>query len=138
MDLARKNSQILHKKSQVYLWNLLIIAVFCCPPVVQLVLYQGGNQDLCYYNFLCAHLFGLLSDFNHVFSNIGYVLGIPSVFIMYCKDIRHRKSDTRLDKYYGTPQHYGLCYAMGAALGMEGVLNGCYHVCPNQSNFERS
>jgi len=41
-----------------------------------------------------------------------------------------------LFQYYGIPQHYGLFYAMGAALVMEGVLSGCYHVCPNHSNFQ--
>lgn len=35
---------------------------------------QTGNQDMCYYNFLCAHPAWGLSDFNHVYSNIGYVL----------------------------------------------------------------
>ena len=39
-------------------------------------------------------------------------------------------------QYYGIPQHYGMFYAMGAALIMEGVLSGCYHVCPNHSNFQ--
>lgn len=143
MDLARKDSRILRKKSQLYLWNLLTVAVFYSLPVVQLVLTyqlvlnQTGNQDLCYYNFLCAHPFGLLSDFNHVFSNIGYILlGLLFIVLTYRRDIMHRKSDTRLDKYYGIPQHYGLFYAMGAALVMEGVLSGCYHVCPNQTNFQ--
>jgi hypothetical protein len=41
-----------------------------------------------------------------------------------------------LFQYYGIPQHYGLFYSMGAALMMEGVLSGCYHVCPNHSNFQ--
>ncbi|PNF38902.1 SID1 transmembrane family member 1 [Cryptotermes secundus] len=143
MDLARKDSRILRKKSQLYLWNLLTVAVFYSLPVVQLVityqlvLKQTGNQDLCYYNFLCAHPLGLLSDFNHVLSNIGYILlGLLFILLTYHRDIMHRKSDSRLDKYYGIPQHYGLFYAMGAALVMEGVLSGCYHVCPNQSNFQ--
>jgi hypothetical protein len=41
-----------------------------------------------------------------------------------------------LFQYFGIPQHYGLFYAMGAALMMEGVLSACYHVCPNHSNFQ--
>nr|CAD7408283.1 unnamed protein product [Timema poppensis] len=39
-------------------------------------------------------------------------------------------------RLYGIPQHYGLFYAMGASLIMEGILSGCYHVCPNHSNFQ--
>jgi len=37
MDLARKDPRILRKKSQMYLWNLLTVAVFYSLPVVQLV-----------------------------------------------------------------------------------------------------
>jgi len=63
------------------------------------VLNQTGNQDLCYYNFLCAHPLGLLSDFNHVFSNVGYImLGLLFIVLTYRRDIMHRKSDARLDK----------------------------------------
>jgi hypothetical protein len=36
----------------------------------------------------------------------------------------------------GIPRHFGLFYAMGVALIMEGVLSACYHVCPNHSNFQ--
>ena len=32
-----------------------------------------GNQDLCYYNFQCARPVRSITDFNHLFSNIGYV-----------------------------------------------------------------
>lgn len=142
-DLARKEPRILRKKSNLYLWNLLTVAVFYSLPVVQLVItYQmvlnrTGDQDLCYYNFLCAHPLGVLSDFNHVFSNIGYVLfGLLFILLTWRRDIMHRRSDQRLDKYYGIPQHYGLFYALGVALMMEGLLSGCYHVCPNHSNFQ--
>lgn len=37
---------------------------------------------------------------------------------------------------YGIPKHFGVFYAMGIALMMEGVLSACYHVCPNYSNFQ--
>ena len=33
-----------------------------------------GNQDICYYNFYCSHPLGVLSSFNNVFSNIGYIM----------------------------------------------------------------
>lgn len=142
-DLARKDSRILRQKSLLYLWNLLTVAVFYSLPVIQLVityqlvLNQTGNQDLCYYNFLCAHPLGALSDFNHVFSNLGYVLlGLLFIILTYRRDRMHCQSDKRIDKFCGIPQHYGLFYAMGAALIMEGILSGCYHVCPNHSNFQ--
>lgn len=140
-DLARKDPRILRHKSRLYLYYLATIAVFYTLPVIQLVvtyqhvLHVTGNQDLCYYNFLCAHPLGLLSDFNHVYSNLGYVfLGLLFVFLTYYRE--HGDNDEEKNKSFGIPQHYGLFYAMGAALMMEGVLSGSYHVCPNHSNFQ--
>ncbi|KAL3268179.1 hypothetical protein HHI36_007305 [Cryptolaemus montrouzieri] len=67
------------KRSFNYLWHIISIAIFYSIPVVQLVItYQRmvnstGDEDLCYFNFLCAHpLFGF-NDFNHIFSNVGYL-----------------------------------------------------------------
>ena len=97
-DLARKSPLVLARKSNLYHWNLLTMAVFYGLPVVQLMLtYQNvtnvtGNQDLCYYNFLCAHPLGIFTDFNHVFSNIGYVLlGALFIGIVYRRDVLHRR-----------------------------------------------
>ncbi|GAB1859726.1 SID1 transmembrane family member 1 [Camponotus japonicus] len=139
-DLARKEPRILRHKSRLYLYYLITVAVFYTLPVVQLaityqrVLHTTGNQDMCYYNFLCAHPLGLLSDFNHVFSNFGYfLLGLLFIFLTYS---RERMSDADMTKCYGIPQHYGLFYAMGTALIMEGILSASYHVCPSRSNFQ--
>lgn len=40
------------------------------------------------------------------------------------------------DQECGIPKHFGLFYAMGTALMMEGLLSACYHVCPNYTNFQ--
>jgi len=145
-DLARKSPSVLRKKSQLYQWNLLTIAIFYGLPVVQLVvtyqtvLNQTGNEDLCYYNFLCAHPLGALSDFNHVFSNIGYVMlgGLFMIFV-WRRELLYRQlveKNPRMDRKYGIPQHSGMFYAMGFALVMEGMMSGSYHICPNHSNFQ--
>ncbi|KAL0130708.1 hypothetical protein PUN28_002379 [Cardiocondyla obscurior] len=140
-DLARKEPRILRHKSRLYLYYLITVAVFYTLPVVQLavtyqrVLHTTGNQDMCYYNFLCAHPLLLLSDFNHVFSNFGYVmLGLLFIFLTYSRE--HNEPDIEKTKCYGIPQHYGLFYAMGTALIMEGILSASYHVCPSRSNFQ--
>ncbi|XP_039276620.1 SID1 transmembrane family member 2 [Nilaparvata lugens] len=136
-DLAKVNHDVMRRRSNLYLWNLMTIAIFYSLPVVQLVLtYQKvlnstGNQDLCYYNFLCSRKLGQFSDFNHIYSNIGYILlGILFLLIVY------RRHATEKKKATGIPQHYGLYYTLGAALFMEGILSGCYHFCPNHSNFQ--
>uniref|UniRef100_A0A8C4XXB9 SID1 transmembrane family member 1 n=1 Tax=Gopherus evgoodei TaxID=1825980 RepID=A0A8C4XXB9_9SAUR len=145
-DLSRKDRRIVSKKYKIYFWNIITIAVFYALPVIQLVItYQTvvnvtGNQDICYYNFLCAHPLGVLSVFNNVLSNVGHVLlGFLFLLIVLRRDILHRHSLEAKDTYtleYGIPKHFGLFYAMGIALMMEGVLSACYHVCPNYSNFQ--
>ncbi|XP_043262716.1 SID1 transmembrane family member 1-like [Colletes gigas] len=139
-DLARKHPKILRHKSRLYLYYLITITIFYTLPVLQLVVtYQNilhitGNQDICYYNFLCAHPLGLLSDFNHVFSNFGYIiLGLLFILVTYT---REKHANMVKNQSYGIPQHYGLFYALGFALIMEGILSGSYHVCPNRSNFQ--
>lgn len=75
-------------------WGNMLLVARCFQ-----VLNQTGNQDLCYYNFLCAHPLGLLSDFNHVYSNISYILlGLLFIFLTYRRDVMHRLCDDRLDK----------------------------------------
>lgn len=145
-DLARKDMRVLTKKSQLYIWGLLTVGIFYAVPVIQLVItYQKvldvtGNQDLCFYNFWCAHPLGPLTDFNHVFSNISYILfGILFIAICARRNHHHKlaaKLDYKIDKYYGIPQHFGLFYAMGGSLIMEGFLSACYHICPNNSNYQ--
>ncbi|XP_006884341.1 PREDICTED: SID1 transmembrane family member 1 isoform X1 [Elephantulus edwardii] len=145
-DLSRKDRRIVSKKYKIYFWNIITIAVFYALPVIQLVItYQTvvnvtGNQDICYYNFLCAHPLGVLSAFNNILSNLGHVLlGLLFLLIVLRRDVLHRRALEAKDIFameYGIPKHFGLFYAMGIALMMEGVLSACYHVCPNYSNFQ--
>ncbi|XP_035535820.1 SID1 transmembrane family member 2 [Morone saxatilis] len=145
-DLSRKDKRVLSKKYQIYFWNIATIAVFYALPVVQLVItYQTvvnvtGNQDICFYNFLCAHPLGALSAFNNILSNLGYVmLGLLFLLIVLKRDIVHNRALVRNELNAlecGIPKHFGLFYAMGTALMMEGLLSACYHVCPNYTNFQ--
>ncbi|XP_060006586.1 SID1 transmembrane family member 1 isoform X5 [Lagenorhynchus albirostris] len=145
-DLSRKDRRIVSKKYKIYFWNIITIAVFYALPVIQLVItYQTivnvtGNQDICYYNFLCAHPWGVLSAFNNILSNLGHMLlGCLFLLIVLRRDILHQRALEAKDIFameYGIPKHFGLFYAMGIALMTEGVLSACYHVCPNYSNFQ--
>ncbi|CAB1347691.1 unnamed protein product [Coregonus sp. 'balchen'] len=133
-DLARKDKRVLSKKYQIYFWNIATIGVFYALPVIQLVVNVTGNQDICYYNFLCAHPLGNLSAFNNILSNLGYVmLGLLFLLIVLQRDIIHSRA---LDRNDLNALHFGLFYAMGTALMMEGLLSACYHVCPNYTNFQ--
>ncbi|PZC70881.1 hypothetical protein B5X24_HaOG214684 [Helicoverpa armigera] len=137
--LTRAPPETFARRSDRYFWGALTVAVVYSLPVVQLLftyqrmVYQTGNQDLCYYNFLCAHPLGFLSDFNHVYSNVAYVL----LGLVFMAQVRRRQRTTSgRPQDLGIPQHYGLLYSMGLALVMEGVLSACYHLCPNKMNFQ--
>ena len=59
-------------------------------------LLSTGNQDLCYYNFLCStpvHTNIIkIADFNHIFSNIHYVVfGLLFIYL-----VRRRKKGYNL------------------------------------------
>ena len=48
------------------------------------VLNNTGDEDLCYYNFLCAYRLSFLTAFNNVYSNIGYImLGFLFILLVY-------------------------------------------------------
>ncbi|XP_065840292.1 SID1 transmembrane family member 1-like isoform X2 [Oscarella lobularis] len=140
-DLARLSECQMQSKYKRYTWSLVTIGVFYALPSIQLVIaYQtvlnlSGNQDLCYYNFWCAHPAGILSDFNHVWSNIAYILlGILFFLIVYRRSRRyHRKEELHNT---GLPQYFGLSYSMAVALVAEGIMSGTYHICPSGSNFQ--
>ena len=85
----------MYQKSQLYLGVLFLVSLFYSLPVLQMVFSfsyeQGitGNQDICYYNDLCRKPLGLVRDFNHVFSNLGYcVFGLLFMLIVLIKQLR--------------------------------------------------
>ncbi|CAH0761707.1 unnamed protein product [Diatraea saccharalis] len=131
--LSRATPNAHSRRSDRYFWSSLTVAVVYALPVVQLLItyqrmvFQTGDQDLCYYNFLCAHPLGTLSDFNHVYSNVGYIV-FGLIFMLQVR--RRNEQET------GIPQHRGLLYSLGLALAMEGLLSACYHLCPNKMNFQ--
>ncbi|CAF4518382.1 unnamed protein product [Rotaria sp. Silwood1] len=145
-DLSVKDYEYSKQKFRIYPQTMITIAIFYSLPVIQLVLqYQInidsiGNEDICYFNFLCTRQFATLTAFNNVFSNIGYcVLGILFFIIVYRRDKAYARFLTKypaIGKEYGIPQHFGLFYAMAIGLFMEGILSSCYHVCPSRQNFQ--
>eukprot|EP00057_Strongylocentrotus_purpuratus_P023652 XP_011678126.1 PREDICTED: SID1 transmembrane family member 2-like [Strongylocentrotus purpuratus] len=137
-NLSTKKFEKMEKKYNTYVWDIVTVSVFYALPVVQLVVtYQvvtnvTGNQDSCYYNFLCAKPYSWFSAYNNVYSNVGYVV-LGFVFLVLV-GIKHynRVHNNEL----GIHKHYSLLYALGFALIMEGVMSASYHVCPNRANFQ--
>ncbi len=89
-ELCVKDYDYLKRKFRIYPTTMITIAIFYSLPVIQLVLqYQInidsiGNEDICYFNFLCTRELFKLTAFNNIFSNIGYcALGILFFIIVY-------------------------------------------------------
>ena len=151
-DLSTKlndptKTKSVYQKSQLYLGVLFLISMFYSLPVLQMVFSfsyeQGatGNQDICYYNDLCRKPLGLIRDFNHVFSNLGYcVFGLLFMCIVLFQQIKYKKfladNKTIRREEFGVPTQYGLYFSLGLALFMEGVMSASYHVCPTNITFQ--
>ncbi|VUZ57404.1 unnamed protein product [Hymenolepis diminuta] len=105
-DLSRKRYSTLDRKYLLYFWYLIIISIFYGLPVAQLVmtyqraLHDTGNEDICYYNFECAHPLGVFTAFNNIISNIGYVmLGLLFLGLTARRDFMHRRTK-KFGAYY--------------------------------------
>ncbi|EFX71251.1 hypothetical protein DAPPUDRAFT_309172 [Daphnia pulex] len=163
--MTKHQPDFYNKKSKRYVSELCIIAVFYLIPVGQLVwnykdmMVTTGDQDMCYYNFACAYPYHLLidfSDFNHFFSNIGYVV-LGTIFLLitkrrdYIDTMRQNATGAEVSHFpsflfllrpkrmlveRGIPPHYGLSYSMGFGLIVEGILSACYHLCPTRLNYQ--
>jgi hypothetical protein len=127
-----------------YFWNIITISIFYGLPAFQLVLTKqlilnfSGDQDYCYYNFLCAKQHDTFNAFNNSWSNIGYV--ILGLFFLLIVIIKHLKvvfcNKPDEENLRGLPQIFGVYYAIGIALITEGFMSAFYHICPSSYNFQ--
>ena len=152
----------IYKKDTLFLGNLLLVSIFYSIAVFQLAFQSAakhrdsGDHNVCYFNSKCQIPAGPFLDFNHFFSNFGYmVFGLIFLGIVWrkkvlfnrllgdCnKDERNlRKASTcnmlaNMENTHGVPFYSGIYYTMGAALAMEGVMSACYHICPTTISFQ--
>ena len=67
-------------RSRVYFYIVPLLSLYYFVPAIQFAFLakqnevSTGSQDLCYHNFRCSKPFYIFSDFNHVISNLSYVL----------------------------------------------------------------
>ena len=152
----------IYKKDTLFLGNLLLVSVFYSIAVFQLAFQSAaqhrnsGNHNICYFNSKCQIPWGEFLDFNHFFSNLGYmVFGLIFLGIVWRKNVLFKrllgncnsdKGNTRkastcnvladMENTHGVPFYSGIYYTMGAALAMEGVMSACYHICPTTISFQ--
>ena len=140
-------SKTMYQQSELYIWLVILMSICYGIPAIQLVfkyqtvLQSTGNNDLCYYNFLCSFPSYKIQDFNHIISNLGYMIfGLAFLIIIWYKQYIYRKRMKEVQRGTiepsGIPLHFGIFYSLGIALIVEGILSACYHVCPTNENFQ--
>ncbi|EYC26456.1 hypothetical protein Y032_0010g1166 [Ancylostoma ceylanicum] len=86
-------------------------------------------NDQCFHNYACSVPVWIFTSFNHVFSNIGYI--ISSVFFLVF--VRLRKSKPTAE--HGAYANDGLEVSMGLSLMCEALASSIYHICPNSVTY---
>ena len=146
----------MYKKDGLYMGNLLLVSVFYSIAVFQLAFQsaakqkESGNYDICYFNSRCQIPLGPFLDFNHFYSNLGYVVfGLIFAGIVFRRKMLFKNlirgeglitkpSNWRaqIEQNHGIPLQCGIYYSMGGALAMEGVMSASYHICPTTISFQ--
>ncbi|TRY74898.1 hypothetical protein TCAL_00546 [Tigriopus californicus] len=133
-------------RSRVYCYLVPLLALFYFIPSIQFVFLVKesesltGSQDLCYHNFLCSKPWNIFSDFNHVVSNLPYMIyGFMFVGLVRFKSSKlppgqNPKNDHKAGK--GILQQLSIFYAMGFSLAAQGFFSICYHVCPTNHSLQ--
>ena len=133
--------------NQEHMQVIIILSVFYAVPTIQVVIWdsmfysKSGLQDMCYYNFLCLRPLASITAFNNVFSNISYCLySLLFICLVRLKKKRWHQFVQKFDFFesvkFGTTRDYSLCYGLGIALLMEGIMSASYHVCPSNIYFQ--
>lgn len=82
----------------------------------------------------CSRPLGNFDDFNHIISNLSYIiLGFFFLFIVYLKSRRYKKTERVSPSpppVLGTLRQLGMFYALGFGLMGQGLMSTCFHICP--------
>ena len=138
--LMTEKSTFRWNRSKAYSLLLPLVSIFYFLPSIQFAFLskryekETGSQDICYHNFECSHHWGSFTDFNHVISNISYVLyGLGFIILV-------RMKSKKINKLSGLEsrvlQQFSLFYAMGFTLIFQGLLSVCYHICPTNYSLQ--
>ena len=133
-------------RSYGYLLVVPLLSVFYLIPSVQLVYAEwarsddAGNIDRCWHNHGCARPFGILPDFNHTVSNVGYIIyGLFFIAIVFLKsrilpDDNQPSVDHENDT--GLVQQYSIFYTLGICMILQGVFSSTFHICPSNVSLQ--
>ena len=102
-DIQKYKSESIFTKTKMHWMVLIVISIFYSLPSIQFVVEKNlqyvktGNEDLCFYNHKCMRRVGYHRDFNHLFSNVGYII-FGFLFIFLVKKRRQQEEKFEEDK----------------------------------------
>ena len=148
IDPCFQRKCIWHRRVRSYGYLLVVplLSVFYLIPSVQLVYAEwarsddAGNIDRCWHNHGCARPFGILPDFNHTVSNVGYII-YGLVFIVLVRLKAHflpeeNRTDTDHLGKIGLPQQHSIFYTLGICMVLQGIFSAVFHTCPSNISLQ--
>ena len=104
----KEKSKDRYKKNKLFMGTLFLVSIFYAVTVLQTAYeaqknqYETGNNDICFFNARCQNPLmysAAFLDFNHFYSNIGYVmLGITFNLIVFLKSRVYQKYEKKLEE----------------------------------------
>jgi hypothetical protein len=91
-------------------------------------------------NYGCSRPWWIFDDFNHIISNIGYIIyGTVFIVLVRLKSLflpEENRTETDHLGRIGLPQQHSLFYTMGICMVMQGVFSAVFHVCPSNISLQ--
>ncbi|TRY73441.1 hypothetical protein TCAL_06992 [Tigriopus californicus] len=133
-----KDRWMKRNRSLVYLVITPLISLFYFVPSIQFVMLAKdvesltGSMEHCYHNYYCSKPWFFLDDFNHIVSNLPYLI-YGLVFVIL---VRFKSASGGKDSGTGIPRQYSVFYTMGITLAVEGIFSMIYHICPTNFSLQ--
>ena len=110
-QISEKDKWFRRNRSRVYFYLVPLLGFYYFIPAIQISFISKqpqeliGSRDLCYHNFRCSRPFYVFSDFNHIISNMSFVIfGVAFMVLVW------RKSRKLPKPYKGYQEQTGKCY----------------------------
>ena len=145
-QMIKDDSYYRRQRSKIYLYLIPLLSLFYLVPSVQMVFAEqkrsklSGNMEMCYLNYGCSRPYGMFDDFNHIISNVGYVIyGVVFVMLVRLKaKFLPEENQTNYDHLgtRGLLQQFSLFYCMGICLILQGIFSAIFHTCPSNISLQ--
>ena len=145
-QILKEDTWFRRNRSRIYCYLVPLLSLFYAIPSLQYVFLvkksenMTGTLDLCFHNFECSKPFNVFSDFNHVISNLSYLIfGLAFIACVAIKSHRLPKNQNNKNDHTsdtGILQQLSIFYAMGFAVIFQGLFSVCYHVCPTNHSLQ--